>query len=171
MSEDGTPERDLVDRIVEEWAGERPDLDLATLATGARLLRIGELLAVELSRRLERLELNAGWFEVLAALRRHGEPFQLTPTELLKSVLRTSGAMTSRLDGMERAGLIRRLQHPGDRRSVLVELTPRGRTLADRAITSHPANEARLLATLTADEREQLSALLAKLLRSLEPRE
>ncbi len=169
MSMDSTPGGDLVDRIVEEWAGERPDLDLATLATGARLLRIGELLAVELTRRLERLELSAGWFEVLAALRRRGEPFQLTPTELLKSVLRTSGAMTSRLDGMERAGLIRRIQHPGDRRSVLVELTPRGRTLADRAITIHPANDARLLAALTPDERDQLSALLAKLLRSLEP--
>lgn len=165
-----TPERDLVDRIVEQWTAERPDLDLETLATAGRLMRIAEILAAETTRRLERLDLKPGWFDVLAALRRSGAPFQLTPTELLESVLRTSGAMTSRLDGMERAGLIRRLQHPGDRRSVLVELTPRGRTLADRAITAHVANEQKLLECLSTEEREQLSRILPPLLRSLEPR-
>lgn len=162
--------RDLVDRIVEQWLVERPDLDHTTLATVARLLRIAEILNAELVRRLERLELSVGWFEVLAALRRAGEPYRLTPTELLQSVLRTSGAMTSRLDGMERAGLIRRVQNPGDRRSVLVELTQRGRTLADRSITIHVANERALIEVLSGDEQDQLGELLARLLRSLEPR-
>ena len=168
MSE--APDRDLVDRIVEEWLRERPDLDHATLGTVARLLRIAEILNAELVRRLERLELSVGWFEVLAALRRSGAPYQLTPTELLSSVLRTSGAMTSRLDGMEHAGLITRVQNPGDRRSVLVELTPRGRTLADRAITVHVANERALIEALSGDEQEEFGQLLARLLRSLEPR-
>lgn len=162
--------RDLVDRITEQWGAVRPDLDLETLATVARLLRLAELLNVEVAKRLEKLELSMPWFEVLAALRRRGEPYRLTPTELLRSVLRTSGAMTSRLDGMERAGLIRRVQNPDDRRSVLVELTQRGRTLADRAITMHVANERALLDALTPEEQAQLSDLLAKLLPSLEPR-
>lgn len=162
--------RDLVDRIVEQWLVERPDLDHATLGTVARLLRVAEILNVELVRRLERLELSVGWFEVLAALRRAGAPYRLTPTELLQSVLRTSGAMTSRLDGMEKAGLIRRVQNPDDRRSVLVELTQRGRTLADRAITNHVANERALIEALSEEEQGQLGDLLARLLRSLEPR-
>lgn len=165
----GEADRDLVDRIVEEWLRERPDLDHATLGTVARLLRIAELLNAEVARRLERLELSVGWFEVLAALRRSGSPYRLTPTELLSSVLRTSGAMTSRLDGMERAGLIRRIQNPGDRRSVLVELTQRGRTLADRAITIHVANERALIEALSGKQQEELGLLLARLLRSLEP--
>lgn len=161
---------DLVDRIVSQWGEVRPDLDLETLGTVARILRLAEILNAELVRRLEKLELSVGWFEVLAALRRGGEPFQLTPTELLESVLRTSGAMTSRLDGMERAGLIRRIQNPGDRRSVLVELTQRGRTVADRAITLHVANERALIEALTPEEQAQFGALLAKLLPSLEPK-
>jgi DNA-binding MarR family transcriptional regulator len=112
--------------------------------------------------------LNRGEFDVLATLRRSGAPFRLTPTALFKDLMLSSGAMTNRLDRLERAGLISRAPDPSDRRGTLVELTPRGLELVDAAVAAHLANEQRLLAALSPDEREQLAGLLRTLMRSLE---
>jgi DNA-binding MarR family transcriptional regulator len=115
--------------------------------------------------------LNSGEFDVLASLRRSGTPYQLTPTELFRTLMLSSGAMTNRLDRLEHAGLIVRLPDPSDRRGTLVGLTARGREIADVAVTAHVANEHRLLDTLSAEEQAQLAQLLRKLLVGLESSE
>jgi DNA-binding MarR family transcriptional regulator len=100
----------------------------------------------------------------LAALRRTGPPHRLSPTELFSTMIVSSGAMTNRLDHLERAGWVERLRDPDDRRGVLVQLTPQGRSLIDDAVVAHVANERRLLSVLSAPERETLADLLRKLL-------
>ncbi|RUU68066.1 MarR family transcriptional regulator, partial [Mesorhizobium sp. M2C.T.Ca.TU.009.01.2.1] len=110
---------------------------------------------------------QAGEFDVLATLRRSGTPYALTPTELYEATMVTSGAMTARLDRLEKAGLIQRAPHPSDRRGVIVQLTAKGRELTDDALTAHVANEHQILSGLTSEDREMLAKLLEKLIGSL----
>jgi DNA-binding MarR family transcriptional regulator len=108
-------------------------------------------------------------FDVLATLRRSGEPYALSPGALIESLMITSGTMTNRLDHLERAGLIRRQPNPEDRRGLLIELTAAGRERVDRALEIHVANEHRLLEALSAAERAQLAGLLRRWLLAFEP--
>jgi DNA-binding MarR family transcriptional regulator len=162
-------ERDGVDEILEQWARERPDLDVSPLAVIGRISR----LARELERRLEIVYREQGlegdWYDVLATLRRAGPPYTLRPSELTQTLMLTSSGTTKRLDRLERAGLIARTPDPKDRRGVLITLTDAGRELHDRAIGAHLANERALLSGLTEDEREQLAALLRRLQLRLPP--
>jgi len=114
-----------------------------------------------------RYGLQHGEFDVLATLRRSGAPFSLTPTALYETTMVTSGAMTNRLDRLEKAGLIRRVPHPSDRRGLMVQLTEEGRELIDRAVEAHVENEHRILSSLDTEERERLAALLEKLIAGL----
>lgn len=114
-----------------------------------------------------RFGLQSGEFDVLATLRRSGKPYALTPTELYEATMVTSGAMTARLDRLEKAGLTQRAPHPSDRRGVVVQLTATGRELIDEALTAHVANEHEILVGLTRDDRETLARLLEKLIGSL----
>lgn len=114
-----------------------------------------------------RFGLQQGEFDVLATLRRSGAPYALTPTELYEATMVTSGAMTARLDRLEKAGLIRRAPHPSDRRGVVVELTAKGLALVDEALAAHVANEHQILAGLTGQDRDMLARLLEKLIGSL----
>jgi DNA-binding MarR family transcriptional regulator len=114
--------------------------------------------------------LQRGWFDLLVALRRAGAPYELNPTQLMLATMLSSSGMTKRLDRMEEAGLIERRPDPHDRRGTLVRLTRRGRSVADKAIETHLANEARLLEPLTAAECRTLDSLLKKLLVELEQR-
>jgi len=159
---------DHVDEIVAQWRRERPDLDSSPLATFGRIFRIGTLADAALSRGMEQHALQPGWFDILAALRRAGEPFELNPTELMRSTLLSSGGMTKRLDRLAEAGLVRRRPDPGDRRGTLVGLTRKGRTAVDAALVSHLANEDGLLAPLGSADRRTLDRLLRKLLIGLE---
>src|SRR5262245_55590360 len=140
---------DHVDQAIAEWARERPSLDLSTVAVVARLGRSARYLDEGLDRVLGGLGLSRGGFDVLASLRRAGPPYRRSPTELYRSLMRTSGAMTHRLGKLEADGLIRRLPDPEDGRSVLVELTPEGRRLVDEVGPAHLENERRLLAALS----------------------
>jgi DNA-binding MarR family transcriptional regulator len=106
-------------------------------------------------------------FDVLASLRRSGRPYQLSPTQLYREMMLTSGAMTNRIDRLEEAGLVLRRPDPQDRRGTLVRLTAKGKALIDAASIQHVANEERLLAALSAREQLQLGELLRKLLLSL----
>jgi DNA-binding MarR family transcriptional regulator len=110
-----------------------------------------------------RFGLSLGDFDVLATLRRAGEPYQLTPGALLEAMMVTSGAVTKRVDRLEQAGLVARAPDPTDRRGVLVGLTAEGIELVDRVVEEHVANEHHLLAGLTDGERERLARLLRKL--------
>lgn len=162
---------DHTDRIVEQWRRERPDLDVSPLAVFGRLLRAAHLADRELSRGLEGHGLQPGWFDVLAALRRAGRPYALNPTDLMAATMLSSGGITKRLDRLSAAGLIERRPDPADRRGTLVRLTRKGRSVIDRALEAHLANEERLLLALAPADRRRLDHLLRRLLGSLETAE
>jgi DNA-binding MarR family transcriptional regulator len=157
---------DEIDRLVAEWNRERPDLDVSASHTLTRITRLALLQAQSFAAVFERHGLTWGEHLVLAALRRSGPPFRMTPTMLFSSLLLSSGAMTNRLDRLEEMGLVRRLPDPNDRRGRLVELTPKGRRVVDKAVVDHIADEDKLIAPLSRPERERLAVLLRKLLRS-----
>lgn len=153
---------------MEQWRRERPDLDVSPMGVIGRLNEASSLIARDrLAPVFARFGLQSGEFDVLATLRRSGAPYALTPTELYEATMVTSGAMTARLDRLEKAGLTRRAPHPSDRRGVVVELTTKGRELTDEALTAHVANEHEILAGLTPEDREMLAKLLEKLIGSL----
>ena len=160
---------DHVDRIVEAWRRERPDLDVTALALVARLYRTVHLADAVLIQPLAAHGLQPGWFDVLAALRRAGEPYALTPTRLLGTTMLSSGGMTKRLDRLAEAGLIERRPDPDDRRGILVKLTDRGRATVDTLLPIHLDNEQQLLAPLSPAQQRTLDQLLRSLLAGLEP--
>jgi DNA-binding MarR family transcriptional regulator len=157
---------DEIDRIVEQWNRERPDLDVSPTETLQRITRLSLLQAGSFARVFSRYGISFGEYLVLAALRRAGPPYRMNPTSLFNSVILSSGAMTNRLDRLEALGLVERLPDPSDRRGRLVALTDRGRELVDTAVGDHLENEGRLLEALDAEERKQLAGLLRKLLLS-----
>lgn len=157
---------DEVDRIVEEWNRERPDLDVSPTNTLQRITRLSLLQAVSFAGVFAPYGVSFGEYLVLAALRRAGPPYRMNPTQLFNSVILSSGAMTNRLDRLEEMGLVERQPDPTDRRGRLVALTDRGRELVDAAVVDHLENEQRLLGALDAQEREQLAGLLRTLLLS-----
>ncbi len=154
---------DHAQHVVDQWAVVRPELDVTPVLVIGRLHRVALALTTELVKVYNAHGLGEGDFDVLATLRRTGEPHELTPTELMDQTMVTSGAVTKRLDRLEGAGLVARRVSDGDRRSRIVVLTAQGRELIDRAASEHFANEARLLEPLTTTERATLARLLAKL--------
>jgi DNA-binding MarR family transcriptional regulator len=162
-------ERDGVDLILEQWRQERPDLDPSPIGVIGRISR----LARELEQRLEPVYrehgLEAGWYDVLATLRRAGPPFRLRPTDVTGSLMLTSSGTTKRLDRLEAAGLISRAPDPDDRRGSLITLTAAGRERIDAATEAHLDNERRLLAALGDADRRRLADLLRTLQLGLPP--
>jgi DNA-binding MarR family transcriptional regulator len=163
-----TEEPDHIDRIIDEWRRERPDLDTEPMATLGRVIRAAQLVDAALAGRLAGHGLERGWFDLLAALRRAGPPYERNPTALREATMLSSGGMTKRLDRMAEAGLVERRPDPGDRRGTLVGLTRKGRSVVDKAVETHLDNEKRLLAGLDRDDRRALDDVLRKLLRELE---
>jgi DNA-binding MarR family transcriptional regulator len=159
---------DHLDSIQAQWRQERPDLDVSALVLLGRLFRVARLADSALADGTARHGLQPGWFDLLAALRRAGPPFELRPTDLMKAVMLSSGGITKRLDRLAEAGLIERRPDPDDRRGALVRLTRKGRATIDRALDTHVEDEARLLATLSAAERRSLDSLLRRLLVELD---
>ena len=162
-------EEDAIDRILEQWRRERPDLDLAALGTVGRLFRVTQLADGLLAEGLAARGLRPGWFDLLAALRRSGVPYRLNPAELIRTTMLSSGGMTKRLDRLEEAGLVERSPDPADRRGTLVGLTPEGKEAIDASLPMHAANEERLLASLSAAQRRTLDDLLRAVLTELDP--
>jgi DNA-binding MarR family transcriptional regulator len=161
-------DKDHVDRILAQWRRERPELDVAAMGLLGRLGRLRAHISREQEAVFGDYELTSASFDVLATLRRSGPPFQLSPGELLAATMVTSGTMTNRLDQLEKAGLVERLDNPADRRGVIIALTPEGRKRIDAAVTAHVANQQRLVAGLKPEEREALDALLRKFLSTFE---
>lgn len=160
--------RDEVDELLEAWGRERRDLDLAPVAVFSRVSRLARRL--ELARRdafsahgIEQWE-----FDVLAALRRAGAPYELSPGRLLRETLVTSGTMTNRIDRLEQSGLVRRQPDPQDKRGVLVTLTAAGRRQVDAALADLLASEQQLLDTLSSAQRQALAGMLRLLLAPLD---
>ncbi|MFE7468930.1 MarR family winged helix-turn-helix transcriptional regulator [Streptomyces sp. NPDC057499] len=160
---------DHVARIQAEWARERPDVDVSPQGVIGRLHRLAGLLTEQLCLVYRRYGLNEGEFDVLAALRRAGEPFERAPGELAAFTMVTTGAMTKRIDRLERGGLVTRRRSAEDGRGRVVALTSAGRELFDRAFTDHMGNERRMLDELGPDEAARLETLLTTWLASVEP--
>ncbi|MBD0690114.1 MarR family winged helix-turn-helix transcriptional regulator [Streptomyces sp. CBMA123] len=159
---------DHVALIQARWRRERPDLDVSPLAVIGRLHRLAARLTAELTLVFERYGLSEGEFDVLAALRRAGAPYERAPGELAAHTMVTTGAMTKRVDRLERAGLVTRRPAEDDRRGRVVALTDAGLRLFDEAFTAHIRNEHRLLAHLDPDEAAALQALLTAWQQRLE---
>ncbi|WP_010629776.1 MarR family winged helix-turn-helix transcriptional regulator [Halomonas sp. KM-1] len=156
-----------VKHAVAQWQREMPDLDLLPMEVVGYLKTTQLLTQERLQVFFKSHGLQAGEFDVLATLRRAGAPYRLGPTQLFETLMISSGGMTSRLDRLEKAGLIVRSPNPEDRRGTLVSLTEKGMTLMERMIPEHVENEARMLAALSREEQETLGELLGKLLEGL----
>ncbi|QOD44325.1 MarR family winged helix-turn-helix transcriptional regulator [Clavibacter zhangzhiyongii] len=154
---------DHVDRILTQWAAERPDLDASPMAVVGRLARAAGAVAAELDRTFARHGIDASTFDVLATLRRQGAPHRLPPAQLARESMITTSAVAQRLNRLEGLGLVARLPRPEDGRGKLVELTAAGRRLVDRVLPDHLATEEALLAPLDARERLTLAELLGRL--------
>lgn len=161
-------ELDHVGRIIAQWGAQRPDLDVSPMGLIGRLHRLAARLNEELRPVFAEAGLGDGDFDVLAALRRSGPEHALTPGELGATTMVTSGAITKRIDRLERAGLVTRTVSDTDARSRRVALTAQGLRLVDDLLDRHVANEHRLVSGLSAREREQLGALLQAWGRSLD---
>ena len=155
---------DQIDRLVGQWEGERPDLDLRAMATIGRLLALGRHLDAALGELAAEYGIQPADADILFTLRRSGPPYRLTPSALSDSLLVSSGTMTSRLDRLERGGLIERVPHASDRRSMEVALTDRARELVDEAVTRHVDNEVRILAELSDRDVDELNRITSGLL-------
>lgn len=162
-----TERADHVDYVVAQWHAERPDLDVSPMEVIGRLKRLTRLVEAELNRTFSEHGLDAASFDVLATLRRSGSPYQLTPGALLRSSMVTSGAITQRLDRLQKRGLVSRTPSPQDGRCMVVALTDEGRTLIERALPDHLATQRRLLADLSLPQRDALTDVLRTLLDSL----
>ena len=158
-----TAEHDEVDRIVGAWTTQRPDLDFSPLEVLSRVDRLSRHLDRARREAFRRSDLEPWEWDVLSALRRAGEPYQLSPKQLLQQTLVSSGTMTNRIDRLVGRRLVRREADPADGRSVLVTLTDDGKTRVDAAITRLVDAEALLLGILPRADRERLAALLRKL--------
>ncbi len=153
--------RDEVDRLIAAWKRERPDADLSPLAILSRITRISRHL--DLARRDAFAEIETWGFDVLAALRRAGAPHTLSPSQLMKETMVSSGTMTNRLDRLEELKLITRLPDPSDGRGSLVTLTSLGMKKVDEALDDLIVKERTFLTDLNAKEQRELADLLSRL--------
>jgi DNA-binding MarR family transcriptional regulator len=162
-----TTPQDAVDRILDQWRRERPDLDCSPMGIIGRISQLQREVYMAQRATFARHGLDVPSFDVLAALRRAGPPYQLTPTALMRTALVTSGAITQRLDRLEERGLITRERSRDDGRAVVVSLTDEGRQALDAALPDHLDTESKLLDGLSHDDREQLAGLLRRFLVTL----
>lgn len=161
-------EKDAVDAILAQWHRERPDLDVSPMGLIGRTTRLASHYRKAIGRVFSQYGLNPGEFDVLATIRRSGAPYQLSPTELFTSMMVSSGTMTNRIDRLEQAGLVERIPDERDRRGTLIKMTDKGFELIEAAVTAHVENEHKILSVLNEAEKDDLSQLLRKLLRSIE---
>ncbi|SFA72661.1 MarR family winged helix-turn-helix transcriptional regulator [Clostridium frigidicarnis] len=160
--------KDNVNIIIDQWNKEIPNLNTTSMGVIGRLGRVLKYTERSLQKNYSSYNLNAGEFDVLATLKRSGEPYKLKPTELFNMLMITSGAMTNRIDTLEKKDLVRRVNDPLDRRAMFIELTENGHTLISEAIFKHIDLEDNLLSTLNSKEIEMLTGLLSKLLIAYE---
>ncbi|WP_271767793.1 MarR family winged helix-turn-helix transcriptional regulator [Aquimarina algiphila] len=160
--------QDIIDTLITDWKQERPDLDASAMLIVGRVLKLGKTLEKRASKALRSSDIHYTDLDVLATLRRSGKPFELTPTQLMQSVLITSGAMTALLDRLVRLNLIYRSPDQNDGRVKLAGLTKKGIKTIDKAIEKRfeEANEA--VQVFDASEKDTLSRLLKKMILHLE---
>jgi DNA-binding MarR family transcriptional regulator len=171
MSERPEQRKDPVDAIIDQWATVRPDLDTAAMEVFGRIYRLSRAMSDRTEKVYARFGIGRGEFDVLATLRRSGEPYTLSPRQLSATLMLTTGGMTGRLDKLERAGLLRRSPDPHDRRGLQVTLTDKGLELIDQAVGAGLAAQTEALSGLDTEQAGQLAELLRELLRTTEGRQ
>jgi DNA-binding MarR family transcriptional regulator len=159
---------DAVDKITAQWHQERPDLDTEPMAVFGRIYRLARAMGDRVEQVYARFGIGRGEFDVLAALRRSGEPFSLSPTTLAESLMLTTGGMTGRLDKLQRAGLVDRCPDPADRRALKACLTDKGRGVVDEAVAAGLEVQSEALGQLPPADRSVLADQLRALLSALE---
>lgn len=162
------PEQDLIDRLIADWKRQDPGLSADSMGIVGRILRLSRILDARVTEALKPLGLHYTDFDVLATLRRVGAPHELNPTELLRSVLITSGAMTAALGRLEAGGLVKRGTSASDGRVKTVVLTKKGMRLVDRAAKVRFEQADRSIEGLGRADREGLASLLRTLLVELD---
>jgi DNA-binding MarR family transcriptional regulator len=160
--------KDIVDELLRQWARERPKMDVFSLGIVVRIQMLAKLLQQRTTEALRHHDLKHWEYDVLSVLRRQGDPFELAATDIADAALLTSGAMTTRIDGLESRGLVKRRQNRKDRRSVLVRLTGKGKRLVDDAIHSRLEDAKRALANMPLREQRTLADGLRSLLLSMD---
>jgi DNA-binding MarR family transcriptional regulator len=153
------PERDTVDTILEQWQAVRPDLDVSVIGVIGRVSRFSRLIDQRLEQNFADFGIEAWMFDVMATLRRSGEPFALTAGALVRQAMITTGAMTNRIDRLVARGLVERAA-ADDRRRVMVQLTPAGFDLVEAVVEAHLATEREILSSLSARQQRELAAML-----------
>lgn len=160
--------KDGVDAIIDQWRTERPDLDdLLPMEVFGRVYRVAGAMGDRMERAYNRLGVGRGEFDVLATLRRSGDPYTLAPKQLSDTLMLTTGGMTGRLDKLEKAGLVVRTPDPGDRRSLRVQLTGAGRDLIDEAVVAGLRVQHEALSRLDPEDARRLGDLLRDLLAAV----
>jgi DNA-binding MarR family transcriptional regulator len=165
--------KDKVDTFMEQWKEELPELGTESMAVLGRLNRVAKHIEKRLGKNFSQYNLNSGEFDVLATLRRSGKDYRLKPTDLYQSLMITSGAMTNRIDTLEKKELVSRTHDDSDRRTIYVQLTKKGYDLITEAVVTHTKTENSILKDLSKKETVLFNDLLKKLLFSLgeEPQE
>lgn len=163
---DGTG--DHVERLRGQWASEAPDIDTSPMTILGRAYRLSNLVRPSIEATFARFGLDRGEFDVISTLRRSGPPYRLTPTELYRSLMISSGGLSHRLVRLEKSGLITREKSTGDGRSFLVMLTAEGQRRAEEALRADMANELSFIEMLSEEKRAALAALLRDLLIEVE---
>jgi DNA-binding MarR family transcriptional regulator len=158
---------DVIDHLLAAWRETRPDLDPSPLGIVGRVIVLAQHLEASVESALAKHNLTLGQFDILATLRRKGSRGGLTPSQLLESVLLSSGGMTARLDKLEAAGLIHRMPDADDRRMVVIELTPKGKRVIDAATATRFAEARSSLPPLEPNEMRTLAGLLRRWLSSV----
>lgn len=161
-------QKDTVDELLQQWSEERPGLDVSALGVVVRLQHLGKLLGSRANRALKAHALKHWEYDVLSVLRRQGRPFEMAATDIARAVHLTSGAMTTRIDGLEQRGLVGRRQNDNDGRSVLVSLSAAGLALIDQALETRLEDANAAMSQLPPGERRQLAVWLQRMLMELE---
>ncbi|MER8007438.1 MarR family transcriptional regulator [Streptomyces sp. NPDC094149] len=156
--------KDAVDAIIDQWARARPDLDTRAMEVFGRIYRLSRTMGDRMEKAYAPYGISRGEFDVLATLRRSGEPYTLSPRQLSATLMLTTGGMTGRLDKLERAGLLRRSPDPHDRRALQVTLTDKGLEVIDQAVGAGLAVQTEALSTMNDEQVGQLADLLRELL-------
>ena len=158
---------DIVDQLLQQWREEHPNTDVSALGVVVRVQMLGKLLQMQTEAALAKHDLKHWEYDVLSVLRRQGAPFQMAATDIARAALLTSGAMTTRIDGLEERGLVERRRSESDGRSVEVSLTAAGKKIIDSAIDTRIKEANRALEKISAAEKEQGATILRSLLLHL----
>jgi DNA-binding MarR family transcriptional regulator len=159
---------DSIATFMAQWRAEKPGLDVSPLGVLGRIQRLSIYFRDRAEQWLKPMELTWESFSILAALRRSGKPYELRPTDMYREALLSSGAITNRIDGVERKGWVERRPDTADRRVTIVRLTPAGKAVIDKALEMHFREMAKLMERLPRADREELGTLLGKLLTTFE---